>query len=347
MRTLTSNEFKVFDSLCRMSEDSVRKAMTAYLNKHYKRVISTKHYICAVGDIPIALVAHMDTVFDIPSEIFYDRDRNVMWSPTGMGADDRTGIFIIMQIIKEGLKPHIIFTTGEEKGCVGSGILAGQKCPFKKLNYIIQLDRRGTNDCVFYDCDNPEFTKYVESFGFSEAIGSFTDITELCPKWKVAGVNLSVGYKDEHTKQERLYITPMWATFDKVKKMLTEEEIPFFEYKESISAWRGYYSSALMEGDNAWYSKLLGYDTYPYDEQCDICQKPCDLTDQMIVQTKDGFYKYVCTDCFIKMNVAYCDSCKEPYELPQGKIVKQGEICLCPTCQKRVDRAKNGQGDKK
>ena len=62
---------------------------------------------------------------------------------------------------------------------------------------------------------------------------------------------------------------------------------------------------------------------------------------------KDGFYKYVCTDCFIKMNVAYCDSCKEPYELPQGKIVKQGEICLCPTCQKRVDRAKNGQGDKK
>jgi uncharacterized Zn finger protein (UPF0148 family) len=67
----------------------------------------------------------------------------------------------------------------------------------------------------------------------------------------------------------------------------------------------------------------------------------------MIVQTQDGFYKYVCTDCFIKMNNAYCDSCKDPYELPQGKIIKQGELCLCPTCQKRVERAKNGQGDKK
>ena len=27
---------------------------------------------------------------------------------------------------------------------------------------IFQLDRCGSDDCVFYDCDNPDFTKYVE-----------------------------------------------------------------------------------------------------------------------------------------------------------------------------------------
>lgn len=326
-----------------MSEDSVRKAMVSFLNKHYRRVISTKHYICAEGDIPIALVAHMDTVFEVPSEIFYDKERNVMWSPSGMGADDRTGIFLILQIIKEGFKPHIIFTTGEEKGCVGSGILAGQKCPFKDLRYMIQLDRRGTNDCVFYDCDNKDFVSYVEKFGFSEALGSFTDISELCPKWKVAGVNLSVGYKDEHTKQERLYVTPMFATLEKVKRMLSEDTIPSFEYIESI------YSYSSSE----WYRKILGYDysSYGYDfddQKCDYCGKLCLSEEMMIVQSEHNYYKYVCTDCYCnKLNVAYCDVCKDPYELPKDAVIKEGEISLCPACRSKKERALRNGGDNK
>ena len=329
MITLTQDEFKLFDSLCRMSQDALRKAMSAFLNKHYKRVISTKHYICAEGIIPIALVAHMDTVFEIPSEIFYDNIRNVMWSPTGMGADDRTGIFIIIQIIKSGLRPHIIFTTDEEIGCVGASILAGQKCPFKDLRYIIQLDRRGTNDCVFYDCDNQDFIKYVEQFGFSEAFGSFTDITTFCPAWKVAGVNLSVGYKEEHTRQERLYITPMFATLNKVKKMLTEKTIPSFEYIET--QW----SYAHWLGKDFYGSK---YDSYLYDETCDTCGKPFMPEEMLFYQTKDGFFRNVCTDCFIKTNIVYCEKCNEPYEILQNQIIKEGEVCICPSCMKKQER---------
>ena len=34
------------------------------------------------------------------------------------------------------------------------------------LKYIIELDRRGSDDCVFYQCDNHEFDAYVEKFGF-------------------------------------------------------------------------------------------------------------------------------------------------------------------------------------
>lgn len=330
-----NNEFKLFDSLCRMSQESIRKSMTTFLNKHYKKVISTKHYICAEGDIPIALVAHMDTVFNIPNEIFYDRDKNVAWSPDGMGADDRVGIFLILQILKEGLRPHVIFTADEEKGCVGASILAGQKCPFRDLRYIIQLDRRGTNDCVFYDCDNKEFTTYVESFGFSEALGTFTDISNICPKWKVAGVNLSVGYKDEHTKQERLYITPMFATLNKVKKMLTETNIPKFDYIES-KWYRGTYGTD-------WYSKLgeiYGYGADLYDDKCDCCGKLFLLEEMLGYQTLDGFYHQACVDCYVKLNTAYCEICKEAFELPKDKEIKKDEKAICPTCQKRIERSK-------
>ena len=318
-----------------MSQDNVRKTMAAFLNKYYKRVISTKHYIRAEGQIPIAVVAHMDTVFDVPSEIFYDNQRNVMWSPTGMGADDRTGIFIIVQLIKSGLRPHVIFTADEEKGCVGAGILAGQKCPFKDLRYIIQLDRRGTNDCVFYDCDNKEFIPYVEQFGFSEAIGSFTDISSLCPKWKVAGVNLSVGYKDEHTTHERLYITPKFATLEKVRKMLSEKDIPKFEYVESKWGYGSYDRYFAKLG------ALYGYEGYLYDEDelCDSCHKAFLPQELIGYADLNGFYKMACTDCFIKLNVAYCDKCKECYQLPKGKEIKEGEVSICPTCKKKNERA--------
>ena len=33
---------------------------------------------------------------------------------------------------------------------------------------MIELDRRGKNDCVFYDCYCPDFIEYVEQFGFEE-----------------------------------------------------------------------------------------------------------------------------------------------------------------------------------
>jgi hypothetical protein len=328
-----------------MTQDNLRKTLTMFLNKYYKRVISTKHYICAIGEIPIALAAHMDTVFEVPSEIFYDDKRNVMWSPTGMGADDRTGIFMIIQIIKSGLRPHIIFSTDEEKGCVGASILAGQKCPFKDLRYIIQLDRRGTNDCVFYDCDNRPFVEYVESFGFSEAIGSFTDISTICPKWEVAGVNLSVGYKEEHTDTERLYVTPMFATMDKVKRMLTDPNMPEkFEYIPS--KWYGAYGYGSWL--NGGLEGLYGYHGY-IDEQCDNCHKIFLPEEMLGYQSKNGFYRNVCTDCFIKVNTAYCDKCKDCFELPEGTIVKSGDKVICPTCKKineRTEKNKNGNSNK-
>ena len=59
----------------------------------------------------------MDTVFyNQPSEIYYDQRKAIMWSPDGLGADDRAGIFAIIQIIADGYRPSIILTTDEERG---------------------------------------------------------------------------------------------------------------------------------------------------------------------------------------------------------------------------------------
>ena len=320
MQLLKDNDLKTFEQLCGLTQKAMHKTLSTYLKSKYKRVVSTKDYIYAIGDIPIALVAHMDTVFTRPArDIFYDRQKNVIWSPEGLGADDRAGIFAIIQIIRKGLRPHIIFTTDEEKGCLGADKLGRLACPFDDLRYIIQLDRRGADDCVFYDCDNDDFVKYVEQFGFVEAIGSFTDICSLCPPWKVAGVNLSIGYRDEHSISEVLFVGQMFNTIEKVCRMLQKESIPKFEYIPMV------YSG--MKND--WFRYLRRSKTEPDDAtHCHNCGKEF-LPEELIPVTMRNFSrKNFCIDC-IPGRVDWCNSCGEAYELDPNCKQPTG---LCEDC---------------
>ena len=203
-------------------------------NKGYKEVRKTNDFVIAEGDIPICLIAHCDTVFNeqSPKEWIYDYKKQVLWCPTGAGFDDRAGIAAILKIINDGFRPHIIFTTGEEFGGIGAYELIDffPKSPFQELKFLIELDRAGKNDCVFYHCDNKTFTKKIESYGFIEDIGSFTDISIIMPAWNVAGVNLSVGYYDEHSKMERVYIKQLQSTIKKVENILKDNKY-LFNYK--------------------------------------------------------------------------------------------------------------------
>lgn len=232
-------DFLVLKRLLKMTQEELHKEMTKILSSIYpKRMVSTKHFIVAFGDIPIALCAHMDTVFDCPpTEIFWDKEQQVILGSCGLGADDRAGIYAIINILSAGYRPTIILTTDEELGNVGAQVMTKliTKAPIE-LKYIIQLDRKGEKDCVFYDCWNEEFMDYVINFGFDINFGSFSDISSICPVWGIAGVNLSIGYKDEHTFQERLYVNHMMETIEKVKNMLNDvDNVKAFKYIGDIT----------------------------------------------------------------------------------------------------------------
>lgn len=348
MKRMNGNEQKTFEMLVSLTQTGLKNVLSKFVREKYgnKNVIETKDYICVQGKIPVALVAHMDTVFDKPvQDVFYDQSKNVMWSPQGIGADDRAGIFAILKIVNSGLRPHLIFTTDEEKGCLGADELSKLSCPFEDLRYCIQLDRRGTNDCVFYDCDNEEFVSYVEDFGFIEAYGSFSDICEICPAWEVAGVNLSVGYVNEHSFQELFYVSPFLATVEKVKKMLTAEEIPYFRYVPNpLSLKYGNYYRHLNSYDSlyvgGWGTKDSYvdkyYDTsgkvnsnaYQLNHLCYVCNRDFPEVEMFPVKMKDDSTDWVCVDCCVD-NVGWCDNCNEPYELgPKDTILN-----MCPDCR--------------
>lgn len=313
---LNDSDFKLFQQIVTSNQKVLKRTMAKFLRKKYKSVVETDKYIFAEGDIPIALTAHLDTVFDtLPSEIYYDKQKNVMWSPQGLGADDRAGVFAMVKIIQSGLRPHIIFTTDEELGGIGARSLSNIDCPFKDLKYIIQLDRRGFTDCVFYDCDNRDFVEYVEKFGFKEAYGSYSDISFICPEWEIAGVNLSIGYKDEHTYNERLFVTPMIATIKKVKTMLQEEEIPFFKF-----VYDDYMKKFLALYNNPAYA-------YDFDMiVCDNCHKEFFEEEVFPVKDEDGKTVFMCPDC-IPLGVNWCPSCEEAFK------TKDASVVFCPDCR--------------
>lgn len=148
-----------------------------------------------------------------------------MSHPDGAGFDDKAGIFSIFKILDQGYSPHVIFTTNEEVGSLGAKELVKDipNHPFKELKYLIELDRANDYDCVFYGCKNEKFISYIESFGFVEAFGTSSDINHICPVWKTAGVNLSIGYKHQHSKNEILNIESMFNTISKVKEMLDDD----------------------------------------------------------------------------------------------------------------------------
>jgi hypothetical protein len=323
VKTFKDSELKTFEQLASLTQGSLKKVLASFLKKHYSKVVHTDEYLFAEGEIPVALTAHMDTVFKLPPEdIFFDQKKNVLWSPEGLGADDRAGVFAIVQIIRSGLRPHIIFTTDEEIGGKGAAALAKLDCPFSNLKYIIELDRRGSNDCVFYDCDNKDFTNYVETFGFEWNFGSYSDICEFCPAWKVAGVNLSIGYRDEHSVSEVLFVGQMLSTIEKVKKMLADAvnlKKPF-EYIPGVSMY------SLAYG---WY----GTDTMNV-MKCHNCHKYFmeeELFPAIMLDDSTSFY---CPDCLVD-HVSWCTFCGSAFEKYSPEAPDTG---TCPACIKLKEK---------
>ena len=363
MNILKENELKTLEQICSLSQGALKKTLSTFLHSKYpkEKIFETPEFLCAEGDIPIALVAHMDTVFKTPpKDIFYDMRKNVLWSPDGLGADDRAGVFAILQILKSGLKPHIVFTTDEEVGGYGAMMLAEiyPNSPFKDLRYMIELDRRGSNDCVFYECDNEDFTKYIESFGFIEAWGTFSDICELSPVWKVASTNLSIGYQNEHSVSETLRVNAMLATIEKVKKMLQVpvDEIPFFNFIPMPYPYRalnrfyggwdwydGYDSAAYgysdFSGKKTGKTKTKTYQPKDNDdvEYCMICGKTYYAEDMMPVVSEDGLMEYYCTDCVCSVPTDWCTDCETLFVKSDSNQIK------CAICEKE-DLALHGSG---
>lgn len=219
--------------LLKLTQEELKVEVYKYLRQKKMKSIYEDGFVYAEGDIPILLVAHLDTVFDeLPKRLFYSKKEDKIFNPDGgLGGDDRCGVYAIMQLLKK-YRPHVLFTEDEEIGCIGAEKTV-EKLAKPNVKYIIEFDRRGSDDCVFYDCGNDEFITYVESFGFITDFGTCSDISVLDSAWDIASVNLSSGYYNEHTKKEYIIFHELQKTINRAKSMLKAlKKAPYFDYQE-------------------------------------------------------------------------------------------------------------------
>lgn len=294
------------------------KVVSKRLKDFYDVVYETDEYVYAVGDIPIALIAHCDTVFkNNPQILFNDPEYGVYFYPGGSGFDDRAGVFAIFKILSCGYRPSIIFTNHEEIGGTGAKkLVLDFPEPEAELDFLIELDRAGSDDCVFYQCDNPEFVKYIESFGFKFNRGSFTDISFIAPVWGMAAVNLSIGYEYEHTDLEILFIEDTYATIRKVCNILEDNNHwKFYQYIPEARYYMG--------------DSLFGFGK---EVQCCCCGEIVNELDSVPIKQQDGTVDYYCVSC-CEQHIDWCYMCGEPYIAVDGAVV-------CPECERKTKEGK-------
>ena len=231
-------------------EDFLRptqKQLFKRLTKKFKgkTLISKGNFILVHGQAPVMLVAHLDTVHEQPvKDICVSADRNILMSPQGIGGDDRCGVFALVKVYRlSKIKPWLLFCCDEEVGGLGAKqfCLAHQQHQLPKelddIKFIIELDRKGSRDAVYYRCDNPAFEAYISSKGFKTAQGSFSDISLIAPEFGIAAVNLSCGYYSAHTRHEYINRFYLDNTIQKVVNIVFEssrDDLPIFDYRESL-----------------------------------------------------------------------------------------------------------------
>lgn len=229
-----------FEQIFRLSQGNLKEALVAELKALGYKPKSRKGFLYASGDVPVMLIAHMDTVHrQLVQHICYSSDGCVMMSPEGIGGDDRAGVYMILRILQEA-KCHVLFCEDEETG--GQGARKFERSSIRpEVNYLIELDRRGGNDAVFYGCNNRDFIRYICGFGFDENHGSFSDISVVAPHLDVAAVNISAGYYNEHRQHESVRLDQMEENISRVRDIvLTSTERFAYRGFSPRHSFRGY-----------------------------------------------------------------------------------------------------------
>lgn len=199
-----------------MSEHEIINYLSSFLRnlKSNNVPVTCDDFLYMNNENPVCLVAHIDTLRADDHRVEIIVKDEVMRNRFGIaGFDDRAGVYAVTEII-EHLEmyghqiPQILFCNHEEKGLLGvtkfieEGVLNTDG-----LRMFIEFDRKGKDEFVSYWRDLPvEVECYLQRFGYSKSSGSGSDVAILMQETDIPAVNVSCGYRNEHTPKEYLVL---------------------------------------------------------------------------------------------------------------------------------------------
>jgi hypothetical protein len=308
-------------NIVKLDYQSLNSLIVVKLKDYYELSMITHHddnensFIYVQGSQPYMLVAHLDTVHKQPvkeiliTKSLLDVHTSIISSPQGIGGDDRNGIALIFALLDAGHRPSILFPSGEEIGGLGSKRFTELMPTLPNVNFIIQFDRRNNLDVTRYADDNDALIKEIVKLGYTEVSGSFSDISIICPKYSISGVNISASFFNEHTLTEYTDLRGLVNTFNQLDKFFRTDVISNkFTYKAKTYVTAGYEQTSLFDYD------------YSY--------KPTTVTPFKPLKTNsyvDDFSAHVCHECGL-----YADKLHPVADVG-------GDISICNKCASHVE----------
>jgi len=344
----------ILRTICPMTFSKLRDYLASLLTDvfHYDvdmKKEKEKSYIYAKGELPVCLVAHLDTVHHKTVETINLKD-DIMSSPEGIGGDDRCGVATIIKALENGYRPHVLFTCGEETGGYGARAFTIDYKTLEGVNWFVEIDRKGRDDVVCYQDDNDQLTKIFEKFDFKKNWGTFTDISILCPHFGVSGVNISSGYYFPHQTKEEIHLKDLDVVFGRLTSILESNYV-----KEKIKYVKRNYSTSAQ----SYLGKPINYNQdvikrYPYGEQhvrlssCVNCGVRGIKDNKSLFDTDYGALCPTCLNRYISRGWLYkCPDCGDILSDSYFTTKElEDDTIDCPFCGCTIDRKTKEKADK-
>jgi tripeptide aminopeptidase len=282
-----------------LDELSQMEGITVVCDEH-KNIYVTKGTLDE-GEYYPMFIAHTDTVHNIVDEIIvkeeyllrpytygkdfgneqvlclkaYDKDDR----PTGIGGDDKCGIFICLELLKQLDKVKIALFVSEETGCHGSKMVNQEF--LKDVGYCTQYDAPGDH-LISYSCmgtvlfdEESEFFKLAyrsisDGFGNEMLVQShpYTDIMMIKQKSDLSCINMSCGYYNMHTSNEFISLYDVERAIIAGKNMVTNLGYKKYEFITKIKPTTTT-TTLSYEDENPFFDAVHQLDTFDVIEERD------------------------------------------------------------------------------
>ena len=189
-----------------------------------------------VADTYPCVAAHLDEIHTpcerevvVEGDNIYTVDR--LWNRVGCGADDKNGLWVILNLLKtESILKVALFVQEERTGDI-AGCRGARACDlsfFYNVRYILECDRKGASDVVYIGkgdtllCDTDFISEEIlTKYGYEMVRGGKTDVVELKMRGlQIPVCNIGCGYYNAHKNSEYTIFAELQNCFIFVKDII-------------------------------------------------------------------------------------------------------------------------------
>lgn len=188
------------------------------------------------ADVYPCVAAHLDEIHNpCEREVVIEGDKiftvDRLWNRVGCGADDKNGLWIIINLLhSEPVLKVALFVQEERFGDI-AGCRGARVCDlsfFSNVKFVLECDRKGSSDVVSIGkgdtqlCGQDFIPQFLLiKYGYEMVKGGKTDVVELKMRGlEIPVCNIGCGYYDAHKNSEYTMFSELQNSLSFVRDVL-------------------------------------------------------------------------------------------------------------------------------